>query len=150
MPTMSPEEIVNRFQTYLAEYSIEKFPSEHRSHLGASSIAEECWRKLWSNFRWLKLDEADPRMRRLWNRGHREEEIFEQFLLWAGVRIRTIDPKTNKQYVFSKINGHYGGSTDGIGLISWLDNFPIIVEFKTVGSKYFPDLKKCKVKTCLS
>lgn len=129
------------------EYAIETHPAKHRSHLGASAIGEECWRKLWYSFRWVKLQQAEGRMRRLWNRGNREESEFEEFLIWAGVRIQSINPATNKQYVFSKVNGHYGGSTDGIGLITWANMYPIIVEYKTFGSKYFEKLKKEKVRT---
>ena len=56
------------------EYSIETYPAKHREHLGASAIGEECYRKLYYDFRWVKLQNAEPRMRRLWARGHSEEE----------------------------------------------------------------------------
>lgn len=128
------------------EYAIETYPAEHRSHLGASAIGEECWRKLWYDFRWVKLNHAEGRMRRLWQRGKDEEEKFEAFLLWAGFNIRSINPITNKQYVFSKVNGHYGGSTDGKLEISWARNFSIIVEYKTFADKYFIKLEKEGVK----
>ncbi len=143
---MTPQEIEQTLYKYLEEYSVESYPSEHRNHLGASSIGDECWRKLWYTFRWVKLGQAEGRMRRLWNRGHREEPVFEEFLIWAGIRIKTINPETDKQYVFSKVNGHYGGSTDGIAIITWADKLEIIGEFKTFGSKYFEKLKKEKVK----
>lgn len=152
LPNISPNDpnfaqlIEQRLKQYEAEYSIEKFPAKHRNHLGASSIGEDCWRKLWYQFRWAKLDEADPRMRRLWNRGHREEEIFERFLMWSGFRLRSINEKTGEQYKFSKINGHYGGSTDGICLISFAGDYPIITEYKTFAHKYFTELKEKKVR----
>jgi len=135
-----------RLHVYAEEYSIESFPAEHRNHLGASAIGEECHRKLWYQFRWVKLAQAEGRMRRLWNRGHREEEIFEGFLLWAGFNVRSIDPKTDKQYRFSKVDGHYGGSTDGTMQIRWANNFPIVADYKTFASKYFEKLKKEKLK----
>lgn len=124
------------------EYAIETYPAEHRSHLGASSIGDDCHRKLWYGFRWVKLQQAEGRMRRLWQRGKDEEKKFEEFLLWAGFNIRAINPETDKQYVFSKVNGHYGGSTDGTMQIRWAQNFPIIAEYKTFGSKYFSQLEK--------
>src|SRR4051812_40116052 len=152
MPTNNPlpinpndpnfaSQVEARIIAFDEEYAIESYPAKHRAHLGASAIGEECWRKLWYGFRWTKLQHAEGRMRRLWNRGHREENEFEEFLIWAGVRLQSINPATNKQYVFSKVNGHYGGSTDGIGLLSWANLYPIIVEFKTFGSKYFAPLK---------
>lgn len=138
--------IETRLHMYAEEYSRETFPSEHRSHLGASSIGEPCHRKLWYQFRWVKLGHAEGRMRRLWNRGHREEEIFEGFLLWAGFNIRSVDEATGKQFKFSKVNGHYGGSTDGTMQIRWAQNFPIIADYKTFASKYFEKLKKEKLR----
>lgn len=146
MPTISAKEIEAKLHTFAEAYSREKFPAEHRHHLGISIIGDDCSRKLWYGFRWVKLIEAEGRMRRLWNRGHREEELFEAFLLWAGFSIRTIDPRTDKQYKLSLVNGHYGGSTDGIALIRWLDDLPVLAEFKTHNNKYFTELKEKKVK----
>lgn len=141
-----PQLIEERLKQYEEEYSIETFPAEHRHHLGASSIGEECWRKLWYQFRWVKLHQAEGRMRRLWNRGHREEEVFERFLMWAGFSSRSINPETDEQYYFSKVDGHFGGSIDGILLIRWAENFRIIAEYKTFANKYFIELKEKKVK----
>lgn len=148
MPTQNiPQtEIVSTLYKYAEEYSIEKWPSEHRNHLGISIIGESCSRKIWYSFRWVKLIQHDPRMRRLFQRGHKEEPHFEEFLLWAGIKIQTIDPRTSKQYKLSGVGGHYGGSTDGIGIISWSNNLPIIVEFKTHNKRLFTILKDKKVK----
>lgn len=139
------QQVEQRLYAYAEEYSREKYPSEHRNHLGASAIGDECWRKLWYQFRWIKLGQAEGRMRRLWNRGHREEEIFEAFLMWAGFNVRSVDEKTGKQYTFSKVNGHYGGSTDGTMQIRWANNFPIVADYKTFASKYFTKLKEEKL-----
>lgn len=141
MPTLSPQEIEAKLYQLDEEYSREKYPSEHRNHLGISIIGEECWRQLWYGFRWVKLEQHEGRMRRLFNRGHREEPQFEDFLLWAGVKLRSINPETNSQYKLSLVDGHYGGSTDGIGLISWLEDLPVILEYKTHKDKLFNQLK---------
>lgn len=145
MPTISAAEIETKLHQLANEYSVEKYPAEHRHHLGISIIGDECWRKLWYSFRWIKLQQAEPRMRRLWNRGHREEKQFEDFLSWTGFSIRTINPETDKQYKVSLVDGHYGGSTDGIGLIRWLEDLPVICEFKTHNNKSFTELKEKKV-----
>lgn len=152
MPTLDPNsstfaaDVEARLVVLEEEYSIETYPASHRSHLGASAIGEECWRKLWYQFRWMKLGQAEGRMRRLWNRGNREEAQFEAFLLWAGFSVRTINEATGKQYLFSKINGHYGGSTDGKLLIRWANDYPVIAEYKTFAAKYFTKLKEEKLK----
>lgn len=144
-PQISPNDpdfaaqVEARLIQYEEEYSLEKYPSEHRSHLGASAIGEECWRKLWYQFRWIKLGQAPGRMRRLWQRGKDEEAKFEAFLFWAGFHKREI------QQPFSKVNGHYGGTPDDCWIIKWANDIKILGEYKTFGSKYFEILKKEKL-----
>lgn len=145
IPTLSKPEIEAKLYNWLEEYSVEKYPSEHRHHLGISIIGDECSRKLWYTFRWVKLGQAEGRMRRLWNRGHREEEQFKQFLYWCGFEGRGIDPATGKEYKLSAVNGHYGGTPDGIMLVSWLDGVPVICEYKTHNDKSFKELKDKKL-----
>jgi len=142
MPTMTPDEIVKTLRDSLEEYSIEKYPAKHRSHLGISLIGDECWRKIWLTFRWAKLNQFDPRMRRLFQRGKDEEAKIEQFLLWAGISFRAvIDPSTGDQHKASLIDGHYGGETDGIATLGFADNLPVICEFKTHNKKSFDKWK---------
>lgn len=156
-PTIEPDgslslstiaEIEKQLYINLEEYSIEKSPAEHRNHLGVSVIGDKCWRKLWYIFRWAKVEEFDPRMRRLFLRGHFEEPRFVDILMWMGFHIRDINPETNKQYRFNAVNGHYGGSGDSIALLPWFRNesFRILVEFKTHNKKSFDKLKAEKVK----
>lgn len=146
MPTLSAAEIQAKLYSYAEQYSIERYPSEHRHHLGISVIGDDCSRKLWYGFRWVKLGQAEGRMRRLWARGHREEAQFEAFLMWAGFSTRTIDPKTDREYKISLLNGHYGGTPDRITLVRWLDDLPVLCEFKTHNNKSFTELKEKKVK----
>lgn len=146
-PKLNAYEIQSRLYQYAAEYSVEKYPAEHRHHLGVSIIGDDCNRKIWYGFRWIKLIQHEPRMRRLFQRGHREEKHFQQFLLWAGFRFRGIDPETDKQFRISGIEGHYGGSTDDLCLISWCDDLPIVCEYKTHGDKSFTELKEKKLRS---
>ena len=139
-PTLNAFEIQNRLYEYAAEYSIEKYPSEHRNHLGISIIGKECWREIWYSWRWVKLIQHEPRMRRLFQRGHREEAQFQAFLLWAGFSFRSTTG--DKQSRISGVNGHYGGSTDDLCLIRWCDDLPVVCEYKTHGEKSFLDLKE--------
>ncbi len=129
----------------LDEYSVEKYPSSHRAHLGVSVIGEKCSRKLWYMFRWVKLETHIPRMKRLFQRGHLEEPKFADILGWMGFYVRTIDPATAKQYRFTAVNGHYGGSGDSVALLPWFqhdEDFRILIEYKTHNKKSFESLKK--------
>ena len=133
----------------LEEISIKDFPAKHREHLGASVIGEECSRYLWYAFRWVKLNQFLGRMRRLFNRGHREEPEITRLLDLMGFFSRSIDPLTDKQYKFSAVDGHYGGSCDGVLLMPWDrkdDSERILGEFKTHNEKLFTKLKKEKLK----
>lgn len=137
-------QIIEELHKLTEEYSLETYPSKHREHLGASVIGEKCRRKLFYIFRWVKLGNAPGRMRRLWNRGYREEPVIDNILSWMGFFVREIDPATDRQYKFSAVNGHFGGSGDGIVLLPWFrgDNDPrILVEKKTFAKKYFDALK---------
>jgi hypothetical protein len=136
--------ITSELYRLLDEYSLDVSPSEHRNHLGVSVIGDKCSRKLWYSFRWVKLEQHEPRMRRLFKRGHFEEEKFAAILTWMGFHVRTIDPETKRQYRFSAVNGHYGGSGDSVALLPWFrddENFRILVEYKTSNAKYFKELK---------
>jgi len=82
MSTLSAIDIETKLHTLAEEYSRETYPAEHRHHLGISIIGDDCSRKLWYSFRWVKLIQHEGRMRRLFNRGHHEEPLFEKFLLW--------------------------------------------------------------------
>lgn len=126
------------------EYSIESYPARHREHLGASVIGERCSRKLFYMFRWCKLTQFEGRMRRLFSRGHAEEEKIDKLLTWMGFFVREIDPVTDRQYKFSTLNGHYGGSGDSIVLLPWFrtEDQRILVEKKTHKDKLFQKLKK--------
>lgn len=136
-------DIVQELYKLTDEYSIETYPAKHREHLGASAIGEECYRKLYYDFRWVKLQQAEPRMRRLWARGHGEEEKIDKILTWMGFFVREIDPVTEKQYKFSAVEGHYGGSGDGIAIMPWFrdESQRILVEKKTFKNDLFNKLK---------
>jgi hypothetical protein len=84
----------------------------HRNHLGASEVGEECWRKLWYGFRWVKAERFDGRMMRLFNVGHAAEPRFVTYLKGIGFDVKEFD-ENGKQFRISGSWGHYGGSLDG-------------------------------------
>lgn len=142
-----------RIKRDINDYAIKTYYEPHRWHLGASLIGHECSRYLWFVFRWAGRmlgagfnDEERHnnlgRMQRLFNRGHREEERYVEYLKGIGCEVWTHD-KDGNQFRMSAVGGHYGGSLDGIVRFParYKIEEPLLVEFKTVGTgKGFNDL----------
>lgn len=122
------------------QFCVDKFQDGHRSHLGASIIGDPCSRYIWSVFRWLKFEVFSARMLRLFERGKREEAHLIEYIKAAGVtEFQPFSLSSDAQAKFAGIDGHYGGSTDGLGVFNGM---PIVCEFKTHNNKSFTNLKK--------
>lgn len=105
--------VARRIAEDVNEYNIRKYDGGHRSHLGASLIGEECKRKLWYLFRWCYSEkfgstENYARMMRLFNRGHREEDRFIEWLEGIGFKLWfenregfAIDEATERYFICS-------------------------------------------------
>lgn len=72
-------------------YCNRKWGAEFRKHLGFSQIGDECRRKLWYAFRWCVLPKHSPRLKRLFDRGHKEEDRFIDYLRGAGLIVEPFD-----------------------------------------------------------
>lgn len=138
-------------QQILAEHESEP----PRYYLGASSIGEECSRKLWYRYNGHK-EKFDAKTLRRFADGHRTEDVILGWLKSCpGIEIYTytIDGNIDEGggggpkeqigfYIFEK---RFGGHYDGIGR-----GFPQapktwhIVEVKCVNEKAFEELKKLK------
>lgn len=125
------------------EYCVAAYDDGHRTHLGASLIGHDCSRYLWYIFRWCFREGASKpasqwgRQQRLFNRGHREEERFVEWLRGAGFTVwEYADIETKKQIRISGVNGHFGGSLDGVAKFppEWKIKENVLLEFKTNGT----------------
>ena len=113
-----------------------------RSHLGASLIGRECERALWYSFRWATDVKHPGRVLRLFERGQREEDVFNANLRAIGIEVQELDPRTGKQWNFKAIGGHFGLSLDGIALgILEAPKTWHSLEYKTSSNKLFEKLK---------
>jgi hypothetical protein len=110
----------------------------HRSHLGASILGRDCAREVWYSFRWVRREPFEPRMLRLFNRGHLEEPRFVAMLLMIGCEFWQHDDQ-GEQFRIEFADGHGGGSGDGVG--RGIPDLPpttaFCAEFKTHGEKSF-------------
>lgn len=140
----------------LNEHTAEIYDDGHRKHLGASQIGDDCPRKLWYGFRWCltpnyvnaKGENHKGRMMRLFNRGHKEEIRFVEWLRGMGFEVTEFQPDGKTQFRITDVGGHYGGSLDGMVVLPQrYGNFPkMLLEFKTSSDKYFEKLKDEGVK----
>lgn len=112
----------------------------HRNHLGGSVIGNDCGRAIAFTFKWVKREDFDGRMLRLFQRGHREEEALKELLVEAGVKFHQPD----KQHRVSACDGHLGGSLDAVGRYVPGENRDewFLFEFKTYNSSRFKQLVK--------
>lgn len=135
--------VAKRILEDIDKYCVETYDGGHRTHLGASLIGRECKRHLWYVFRWCLHEKTDGRQQRLFNRGHREEARFLEWLQGIGCQVwyenRDLPPNDKgefPQYRISGVMGHFGGSLDGIGRLParyGIDE-AILLEFKTNGT----------------
>ena len=135
--------LAKRILEEIDEYCIRTYDGGHRSHLGASLIGRECKRYLWYVFRWCLHEKTTGRQQRLFNRGHREEARFIEWLEGIGFKVwfENRDEGPNEkgeypQYRISDVMGHFGGSLDGIAVLPERYGIaePVLLEFKTNGT----------------
>jgi hypothetical protein len=109
---------------------------EPRPHLGASAIGHECRRWLWYSFRWSVIEQHPGRIKRLFRRGHREEDTIKSDLRAAGVDVRTA--------LHIDYGAHVGGTPDGIAFygVPEAPKKKHVLEFKTHSLKSFKELEK--------
>lgn len=122
----------------LAEDAFRGQESAHRGHLGASVVGRDCAREIWYIFRWVSKGAFEPRMLRLFNRGHLEEPRMVALLLMIGCEVWQHDAN-GKQFRIEFADGHGGGSGDGVarGIPDLPKETAAICEFKTHSEKQF-------------
>jgi hypothetical protein len=115
---------------------------DSRTYLGGSAIGDECERKLWYNFRWAKKPEFIGRMHRLFNYGHRLEDVLVDELRDAGITVYQHD-EDGEQFAMKAVRGHFGGHADGKGIgFPGKENVMHLLEFKSHNHKSFAKLEK--------
>lgn len=102
---------------------------EREFALSASVIGDECQRRLWYKLNGAPPEEFSGRMKRLFDRGNREEGRFIEALTGIGVTV------TDQQKELFR-NGRRIGAIDGIA------NGRHLLEFKTANDKSFKKIVK--------
>lgn len=134
-------QFITQLQTDVDKFCREEFYEDPRKHLGGSVIGDDCQAKIWGNFRWLKEEKHDGRQKRLFQRGHDEEQRFVRWLRGVGFTVWEYEnEQEKKQFRITGSNGHFGGSLDGIGYRE--DVGYLLLEFKTHNDNSFKKVEK--------
>ena len=88
--------LAKRISDDIDECCVEMYDDGHRNHLGASLIGHECKRYLWYTFRWVLHETCTGRLYRLFNRGHKEEDRFIEWMKGIGIEVWADDLENNK------------------------------------------------------
>lgn len=134
--------LAERIHNDIDAFCVDTMSDEHRAHMGASVIGHDCDAHVWYAFRWARKEVFSGRMLRLFERGKIEEARITKYLRGIGFTISDVDD-TGKQFKIADATGHYGGSTDGLGVPPYPE-FPIkmVCEFKTHNAGSFRGLKE--------
>lgn len=129
LPQNHLDKIADQLMIDIDNYCDKKWKDENRTHLGFSMIGDECQRKLWYGFRWCKMPKPDPRIKRLFDRGHKEEDRFIDYLRGIGCIVNPFDPSyrlliepTADEYVVVNINTVEYSELDSMGAVDVSDD----------------------------
>ena len=126
-----------------AHYKARADAEPQRGYLGASVAGHECDRFLWYTFRGVIREDAEGRMYRLWQTGHREEARMLDDLRAIGLKVFDRDPETQDQFELLGHGGHFSGHMDAVVLgVPEAPKTPHVAECKTHKASSFNDLVK--------
>lgn len=119
-----------------------------RDYLGASRLGAACERQLQYEYAHAPVDLGkgfSGRLLRIFERGHRTEEMVIRWLRLAGFTLRTEDAE-GRQFGFSVAGGRLRGHVDGV-LIGGPEGFayPALWENKCLGAKSWREVEKNKL-----
>jgi hypothetical protein len=126
------------------DHACSRVSEPRRPHLGCSTIGDECERRTWLRFRWTEPRTVDGRLRRIFDRGRREEEPMASYLRLAGMDVT----KTGDDQTVISFGCHVGGSVDGIieSGVPGAEKARHVWENKTHSLKSFQSLQKYGVR----
>lgn len=142
------KQLAARITADIDAYCVAAYGEGFRDHLGASTIGNPCLRALVYSFRHMFLEQFSGQMLRLFNRGHKEEFRFVEWLKGIGANVAEYG-EGGKQFRMSDHAGHYGGSLDGQLVLPERYSLDIlfVLEMKTHNQNSYNRLVKSGVKT---
>lgn len=98
----------------LETFSLAMNDEPFKTRIPISMIGEECRRKIWYVFRWVKPAEFDAKQMRVFDAGEWHEQRVKEILRKLGLEISEECSTDGLPLLVSRCNGHLGGKLDGI------------------------------------
>jgi hypothetical protein len=143
--------IGERISAYVdAALLAERAATPLRDYLGASRIGEPCARRLCYELMRARVDDGEDfpgRVLRIFEAGHRFEEMTIRWIRLAGFDLRT-HQRNGEQFGFSVADGRFRGHIDGV-IVDGPDvgvEYPVLFEHKALKSSSWQDIVKQGVK----
>jgi len=117
-----------------------------RRYVGTSGLGRECLRQIQYDYLGLPKDDGrdfEPATLRVFEAGHRGEDVVADWLRAAGFDLRTQRPDGGGQFGFSALDGRFRGHIDGClvsGPVSMA--FPALWENKCLGAASWKEVVK--------
>ena len=124
-----------------------------RQYLGGSYVGGDCERQIQYQYTLTPVDEGKgfpPNILRVFERGHRTEDMAAQWLRDAGFILKT-EGADGRQFGFSSAGGKFKGHADGV-LVGWNGDgdapcqFPALWECKALNTKTWEKVRAHGVK----
>ena len=116
-----------------------------RQYVSTSGIGRECLRQIQYDYLAVPKDEGrdfEPKTLRIFEAGHRGEDVVAAWLRAAGFDLRT-ERRDGRQFGFSALNGRFKGHIDGClvgGPVAMA--YPALWENKALGVSSWKDVMK--------
>lgn len=128
-----------------------KSKEDPRTYLGGSRLGVSCGRQLQYEYTKTPKDigkNFSGRLYRIFERGHKMEDMMAQWLQLAGFDLRTHSAATGRQFGFAVAQERIAGHIDGVICGGPIKNYkyPLLWEHKALGSKSFNSLKRKRLK----
>ena len=116
-----------------------------RSYVSSSGLGRACMRQIQYDFLAVPKDEGQdfaPKTLRIFEAGHRGEDMVANWLRMAGFDLRTERPD-GRQFGFTALNGRFKGHIDGCLVSGPVDmTYPALWETKALGASSWKDTVK--------
>lgn len=140
---MTPDELRER----IAEaHKAKRRKDNPREYVGASGIGSPCDAALEFSLRGFPDNDLDGKLLRIFELGHKIEDLVVADLKMAGMWVSEKNPDTNYQWAYSDLGGHVKAHVDGLCTAGADTDELMVLEIKSMNKSNFAKFQKHGVK----